>query len=135
MYTQQKRARRHTHIHTPSAWVELISTRGRWNSPSGVRTEGCDCAHRSSLVAFDGPVVSSDKGQPSICTHPFNSDTVSKETPPAGAREGGWDLEGVYSPVLSECQEEGEYGWSDGRVEEWRERGRRERQEGWGDVV
>lgn len=60
------------------------------------------------MVAFNGPLVSSDKGQPSICTHPVNSDTVSKETPPMGARKGGGDLEGAYSPVLSECQEEGE---------------------------
>lgn len=34
--------------------------------------------------------------------------------------------------MLSECQEEGEQGWSDRRVEEWRERGRRERLGGGG---
>ena len=48
-----------------------------------------------------------------------------------GARKGGLDLEGAYSPVLSDCQEEGEQGWSDRRVEEWRERGK-ERQKGGG---
>lgn len=34
--------------------------------------------------------------------------------------------------MLSECQEEGGQGWSERRVEEWRERGRRDREGGWG---
>lgn len=52
-YTHRKKE----HTHTLSAWVELIFTRVRWNGPFGVRTEGCERAHRSSLVAFNGPVV------------------------------------------------------------------------------